>query len=73
MGTTEQTYSRKATFRQQTVKGQKYFTPVNKRAQRVMRKLHKRTKVTPEQLAQAKGLGSYTFHVYTGNGKLKAI
>lgn len=64
---------RKATF---TVKGtgkDRIFTPVNRRAHIVAKKLGKRTKVTVADVTKAKGLGSYKLCAYNAEGVLKAI
>lgn len=65
---------RKATFTV-TGKGDKrVFTPVNRRAHIVAKKLGKRTRVTVAELRATKGKGSYKFYAYNaGDGKLKAI
>ena len=63
-------YSRKATFKE-VKKG--VFTPVNRRAHIVVKKLHHRSKVTLEELKSCVGKGSYTFWAYTNKGELKAI
>ena len=72
MGTNGQNYSRKATFVEQTVKGQRTFVPVNKRAKTVVKKLGKRTRVTAAELRTVVGKGSYKFYKYEG-ATLKAI
>jgi hypothetical protein len=67
------TITRKATF---TVVGEgkeRIFTPVNKRAKTVAKKLGKRTKVGVALLKSSVGKGSYTFWVYTPEKTLKAI
>lgn len=67
------TITRKATF---TVVGkgkERIFTPVNKRAKCVAKKLGKRTKVSVALLQTSVGKGSYTFWVYTPENTLKAI
>lgn len=64
---------RKATF---TVKGEKsdrIFTPVNRRAHIVAKKLGKRTKVTVADLKKAKGMGSYKLCAYNAEGELKPV
>ena len=66
------TVSRKATF---TVVGEgknRVFTPVNKRAKFVAKKLGKRTKITAAELKSSVGKGTYKFYQYTDSG-LKAI
>ena len=66
------TVSRKATF---TVTGEgkeRIFTPVNKRAKFVAKKLGKRTKITAAELKSSVGKGTYKFYQYTDSG-LKAI
>lgn len=68
------TYSRKATFTvTKTKNGERVFSPVNKRARTVARKLGKRTRISAAELRSTKGKGSYTFYAYTDNGSLKAI
>lgn len=65
---------RKATF---TVSGKgesRVFTPVNRRAKIVARKLGKRTRITAAELRASKGKGTYVFFAYNkGDGQLKAI
>lgn len=59
------TITKKATF---TVTGkgkERIFTPVNKRAKTVAKKLGKRTKVSASALKSSVGKGSYTFWVYS--------
>lgn len=59
------TITKKATF---TVAGkgkERIFTPVNKRAKCVAKKLGKRTKVTAAELRSSVGKGTYTFWVYS--------
>lgn len=65
--------ARKATFKVTGEKSARIFTPVNKRAKIVARKLGKRTKVTLAELRASKGKGTYKFYYYTDNGELKAI
>lgn len=69
----EQYKPRKATF---TVVGQgakRVFTPVNRRAHIVAKKLGKRT-LTAGQMRSTKNKGSYQFFAYnSGDGALKAI
>lgn len=63
---------RKATF---TVTGKgkdRIFTPVNKRAKTVARKLGKRTRVTVADMQRAKTMGSYKLVQYTDKG-LRAV
>ena len=65
------TYTRKATFSVAKVNGQRTFTAINKPAQRVAKKLGKRTRhatVTLAQLKSTVGKGSYKFYQYA-NGK----
>lgn len=67
------TITRKATF---TVVGEgkeRIFTPVNKRAKCVAKKLGKRTKITVAELKSTVGAGSYKFYQYTSDKSLKAI
>lgn len=67
------TITRKATF---TVVGEgkeRIFTPVNKRAKCVAKKLGKRTKVTAAELRSSVGKGSYKFYQYNADKSLKAI
>jgi hypothetical protein len=67
------TITRKATF---TVVGEgkeRIFTPVNKRAKCVAKKLGKRTKVTAAELRSSVGKGTYKFYFYTPEKTLKAI
>lgn len=64
---------RKATFTVKVEKGKRVFTPVNRRAHIVARKLGKRTRVTVAELKSSKGKGSYKFFAYTDNGTLKPI
>lgn len=71
MGSTYQ--GRKATFAVKLVKGQRVFTPVNRRAKIVARKLGKRTRITLAEMRQTQGKGSYTFYAYTSVGKLVRI
>ena len=64
---------RKATF---TVKKEgkvAIYTPVNKRAHTVAKKLGKRTRLTLAELRSTKGKGTYKFFVYTDTKTLKAI
>ena len=65
--------SRKATFSVKLVKGQRVFTPVNRRAKIVARKLGKRTRITLAEMRKTQGNGSYTFYAYTSVGKLVRI
>lgn len=65
--------ARKATFTVETVKGERMFTAVNRRAHIVLKKLGKRTKASASLLKSAKGMGSYKFYQYTSDGTLKAI
>ena len=67
-----QVYQHKATFTVAKVKGQRVFTPVNKRAKIVAKKLGKRTKITVQELRSSVGKGSYVFYQYTEDG-LKPI
>jgi hypothetical protein len=64
---------RKATFAVNTVKGETIYTPVNKRAKTMARKLGKRTRVTLADLKKSKGMGTYKPYQYTDSGELKAI
>jgi hypothetical protein len=64
---------RKATFSVKLVKGQRVFTPVNRRAKIVAKKLGKRSKITLAQMRATQGQGSYTFYAYTSVGKLVRI
>lgn len=66
-------YQRKATFSVTKVKGQRVFTPVNKRAKFVAKKLGKRSKISLAELKSCVGKGSYTFHAYNEAGVLKPI
>lgn len=65
--------ARKATFTVETVKGERVFTAVNKRAHIVLKKLGKRTKASASLLKQAVGMGSYKLYQYGADGTLKAI
>lgn len=67
-----QEYHRKATFRAVINKGHKVYTPVNKKAQYVLKQLGKRKYATPAELKASKGKGSYVFFVYTAKG-LRAL
>lgn len=71
MGAT--TKVRKATFKVTNDKGQRIFTPVNKRAKVVARKAGKRTRLTISDLKKLKGTGTYKYYQYTEDKKLKAI
>lgn len=65
--------ARKATF---TVTGEgvkRVFTPVNKRAKTVAKKLGRRTKVTAQELRSTRGKGTYKFYQYTSTGALAPI
>lgn len=73
MGTTATTYTRKATFTVETIKGVRHFTAVNKRAHSVCKRIGKRSKITSTELKKLVGAGSYTFHVYDSKGTLKPI
>jgi hypothetical protein len=64
--------ARKATFTVSGEKGARIFTPVNKRAKTVARKLGKRTRVTTADIKRAKSMGSYKLVQYTDKG-LRAI
>ena len=71
------TITKKATF-VATGKGkERIFTPINKRAKCVAKKLGKRTKVSASALKSSVGKGSYTFWVYSdknyATATLKAI
>jgi hypothetical protein len=50
---------RKATFSVRKENGQRLFTPVNRRAKIVAKKLGKRTRVTLADMRKAKTMGSY--------------
>jgi hypothetical protein len=65
--------ARKATFTVETIKNQRLFTAVNKRAHTVARKAGKRSKLTLQELRSLKGTGSYKFYAYTAEGVLKPI
>lgn len=75
MGSNNSDYKpRKATFTVTGTGEKRIFTPVNRRAHIVAKKLNKRTRVTVADLQKAKDMGSYTFHHYNkGDGKLTAI
>ena len=61
--------ARKATFIEtKSDKGSRIFTPVNKRAKFVVKKLGKRTRVTLNELRASKGAGTYKFYAYTNEG-----
>lgn len=62
---------RVASFSVRKEKGQRIFTPVNKRAKRLAVKVGKRTRVTAAELKQFKGY--YKLRQYNGKGELKAI
>jgi hypothetical protein len=67
---------RKATFTVTGEKSGRIFTPVNRRAKIVARKLGKRTRITTADMRRAKSMGSYKLCVATGTGenrKLRAI
>jgi len=67
-------YSRKATFTVAKLKnGSRVFTPVNRRAHIVAKKLGKRTKITVGELKSSVGKGTYKFYAYAENGSLKPI
>lgn len=70
---TEAFTPRKATFKVKTEGNTKIFTPVNKRAHTVAKKLGKRTRVTLAELKATKDKGTYQFFQYTNSGALKAI
>lgn len=76
--TASKTFAPKATFTVETVKGQRVFTAVNKRAHSVCKRLGKRRKLTAKELKSTKGLGSYRMYQYVPKGTdkyagLKAI
>lgn len=64
---------KKATFSVKLEKGKRVFTPVNRRAHIVAKKLGKRTRVTVAELKATKGKGSYKFYAYDTSGKLAPI
>lgn len=64
---------RKATFVVNGVGKNRIFTPVNRRAKIVAKKVGKRTRVTVADIQRAKGLGTYKLCQYTSDGKLRAI
>lgn len=64
---------RKATFSVKLEKGKRVFTPVNRRAHIVAKKLGKRTRVTVAELKATKGKGTYKFYAYTDTGALAPI
>lgn len=69
-------YQPKATFVVSKVNGQRVFTAVNKKGQRVAKSLGKRTKHATLTLAELKstvGKGTYKFYQYTPEGTLKPI
>lgn len=61
---------RKATFEVKKEKGVRVFTPVNKRAKKMARKLGKRTRLGVAELRQFKGY--HQLYQYSG-GNLKRI
>ena len=71
------TITKMATFLATGKGAERVFTPVNKRAKCVVKKLGKRTKVSASALKSSVGKGSYTFWVYSSkdykNATLKAI
>jgi len=64
---------RKATFTVETVKGERLFTAVNRRAHTVCRKAGKRSKLSAKELKALVGQGTYKFYAYGDKGELKAI
>jgi uncharacterized protein YcfL len=64
---------RKATFTSTTTKQGRVFTPINRRAHIVVRKLGKRTKVTVADLKASKNAGTYRFYCYDAQGVLKPV
>jgi hypothetical protein len=64
---------RKATFTVKLEKGKRVFTPVNRRAHIVARKLGKRTRITVTELKATQGKGSYVFYYYTDQGALRKV
>lgn len=66
-------YVRKATFTSEKHDSERVFTPVNRRAHIVARKLGRRTKITERELAASVGVGSYAFYSYNNSGELKRI
>lgn len=73
MGQTVEYKPRKATF---TVTGKgkaRVFTPVNRRAHIVAKKLGKRTKVTFADLKKTKNMGTYRIFAYTPKGVLVSV
>lgn len=67
-------YAPKATFKvAKTTKQGRVFTPVNKRAKTVAKKLGKRTIISVQELKSTVGKGSYKFYQYTQDGSLKPI
>ena len=66
-------YSPKATFTVEKIKGKRVFTPVNKRAKTVVKSLGKRARVSVTELKSSVGKGSYVFYQWTDDKKLKAI
>lgn len=75
MGST--TYkAKKATFLllpPKTAKHDRVFSPVNKRAKFVAKKLGVRTKITAAALKASKNAGTYKFYFYDSEGALKPI
>lgn len=68
------TYAPKATFKvTKTTKQGRVFTPVNKRAKIVAKRLSKRTKITVQELRSSVGKGSYKFYQYNADGTLSPI
>lgn len=72
------TFSPKATFISEVVKGKRVFTAVNKRAHTVCKKSGKKTKLSVTELKASVGKGSYKFYEYKAvkgdkYGKLVAI
>lgn len=66
------TYHPKATFTVAKTKQGRVFTPVNKRAKTVAKRLGKRTKLTVAELRSSVGSGSYKFYQWV-DGELKPI
>lgn len=73
MGNTVEYKPRKATF---TVTGKgadRVFTPVNRRAHIVAKKVGKRTKLSITDLKKSKNMGTYRIFAYTPKGALVSV
>jgi hypothetical protein len=64
---------RKATFTVKTIKKERIFAPVNKRAHKWAHKVGKRTRLTVEDMQKIKASSKVTLHYYDAAGVLKPV